>query len=264
MSSILAEVVALRRGPGKLTPNEYFYYRLWEPYLTRDDRRRFVGKQAQQPMHVACNDTGWYAAAADKLLFHTLMAGAGLPTPELLAVAGPGRLAPSGPVLPDADSAARFLRNPRHYPMFAKPIDGKYSIAVFSADDREQAQAIEAGDTIENMRRSLPKAALPELLTTVRQETERGRTIAGLFRGTDLGPYAKLEERQRYRLAEVTRALDMKRADGTAMLVGGDQDQVVGRIADLYMQRRDHLRASGSRSTQAGSSPGDTSQRGSA
>jgi len=147
MSSILAEVVVLRRGPGKLTPNEYFYYRLWEPHLTRDDQRRFVGKQAQQPMHIACNDTGWYAAAADKLLFHTLMAGAGLPTPELLAVAGPGRLTPSGPVLPDADSVARFLRNPRHYPLFAKPINGKYSIAVISADayDPETDSVLQQG-----------------------------------------------------------------------------------------------------------------------
>ena len=37
-------------------------------------------------MHMACNHTGWYAAAADKLLFQTVMAEAGLPTPELVAV----------------------------------------------------------------------------------------------------------------------------------------------------------------------------------
>ena len=30
MSSILREIVSLRRGAGKLTPNEYFYYRLWD------------------------------------------------------------------------------------------------------------------------------------------------------------------------------------------------------------------------------------------
>ena len=39
MTSILREVVALRRGPGKLTPNEYFYYRLWESLLTREASR---------------------------------------------------------------------------------------------------------------------------------------------------------------------------------------------------------------------------------
>ena len=96
--------------------------------------------------------------------------------------------------------------------------------------DQDQCQAIEAGDTIEIMRRSLPKDAMPELLTTVRQETKRGREIAGLFREG--------------RAAE---ALAMKRADGTARLIGGDQDQVIDRIADLYMERRDVLRAAGSR-----------------
>jgi hypothetical protein len=30
-TAILREVIALRRGPGKLTPNEYFIYRLWGP-----------------------------------------------------------------------------------------------------------------------------------------------------------------------------------------------------------------------------------------
>ena len=135
MTSILREVVALRRGPGKLTPNEFFYYRLWEPRLTREDTRAFVGKQAQQPMHMACNNTGWYATAADKLLFHTLMTGAALPTPELLAVTKSGRLVPGVRVLAEEAGIAAFLRDRRHYPLFAKPIDGKYSLSVISANN---------------------------------------------------------------------------------------------------------------------------------
>ena len=39
----------------------------------------------------------------------------------------------------------------------------------------------------------------------------------------------------------------MKRADGHALLLGGDRDQVVGQIADLYIERRDILAASGSK-----------------
>jgi len=39
----------------------------------------------------------------------------------------------------------------------------------------------------------------------------------------------------------------MKREDGTARLVGGDHDQVVAAIADLYLSRRDMLRASGAK-----------------
>ena len=132
-------------------------------------------------------------------------------------------------------------------------LQARTGMTIKALGDREQAQAIEAGDTIEIMRRALPKEALPELLSTVRQvgrtkeEGKRLREIAGLFRGTELGEYATLEERQQHRLAEVTRALDLKRADGTAVLVGGDQDQVVGRIADLYLRRRDILAAAGSK-----------------
>ena len=139
MTSILCEVVALRCGPGKLTPNEYFYYRLWEPRLTREAKQGFVGKQAQHLMHIACNNAGWYAAAADKLLFHTLMTGASLPKPELLAITNPGRLVSSVPVLAGEAEIAAFLRDRSHYPLFAKPIDGKYSLSVISADDYDAA-----------------------------------------------------------------------------------------------------------------------------
>ena len=96
--------------------------------------------------------------------------------------------------------------------------------------DREQCQAIEASSAVEIMARVLPPGALPELLATVRQKSERAREIADLFR--------------KGRAAE---ALDRKREDGTALMVGGDYDQVVSRIASFYLERRDALRAEGSK-----------------
>ena len=103
-------------------------------------------------------------------------------------------------------------------------------LTIKAIGDREQAQAIEAGDTIEIMRRVLPDAALPELLTTVRQKTIEGREIAALFRA-----------------GKAAEALDRKRKEfGTALMVGGDHDQVVARIADHYLARRDHHLAAGS------------------
>jgi energy-coupling factor transporter ATP-binding protein EcfA2 len=131
-------------------------------------------------------------------------------------------------------------------------LQAEHGFTIKALGDREQCQAIEAGDTIEILRSVLPKAALPELLTTVRQETGRGREIANLFRGKPLDDDASLEERQEQRLKEVKQALRMKRDDGTALLIGGDQDQVVDRIADLYMERRDILRAAGGRAAKLG------------
>ncbi len=111
--------------------------------------------------------------------------------------------------------------------------------------DGEQCQSIEASSAVEIMVRNMPPEALPKLLHTVRQKTERAREIAGLFRGTGLSG-APLEAQQKHRLDEVTRALDMKREDGHARLIEGDYDQVVDRIAAFYLERRDALRAAGS------------------
>jgi hypothetical protein len=151
-------------------------------------------------------------------------------------------------------------------------------LTIKALGDREQAQSVEAGDAIEIMRRVLPKEAQAELLSTVRQkgrdaaETRRLRKIAGLFRGVepDIDSVADLpakrrgrkitgrriahanaeleaEERQNHHLQEVQEALALKRQDGTARFIGGDQDQVIGRIADFYMERRDALAAAGSK-----------------
>ena len=92
--------------------------------------------------------------------------------------------------------------------------------------DREQVQSIEAGDTIALLKRVLPKTALPEVLTAVRQKNDRDRKIASLFRD-----------------GEAATAFAMKREDGTARLLEGDTDQVVRQIADLYIERDDALKA---------------------
>jgi hypothetical protein len=117
-------------------------------------------------------------------------------------------------------------------------VQARTGMTIKMLGDREQAQAIEAGDSIELLRRALPPEALPELLTAIRQTTKRGREIAGLFREGNAGD-----------------ALYMKRADGHARLLGGDRDQVVAQIADLYISRRDILMASGSKRSITVSAP---------
>src|SRR5262249_60655683 len=57
-------------------------------------------------------------------------------------------------------------------------------------------------------------------VTTRRQQTEREKQIAGLFRE-----------------GRAKEALDMKRADGTAAMVPGGYDGVVRRVATLYVER---------------------------
>jgi hypothetical protein len=133
-TGIAADVLALRTGPGKLTPQEYFYYRLWEAHQEGADKRRFVGKIAQHPMHVAAGTREWFAASADKILFQSIMDGAGLRTPELIAATQAGRYLPNAPVITDPATLADKLRDTALYPLFAKQVAGKYSLSVLSAD----------------------------------------------------------------------------------------------------------------------------------
>lgn len=107
-------------------------------------------------------------------------------------------------------------------------LQAQTGMAIKMLGDREQCQAIEAGDTIELLRRVLPKSALPEILTAVRQKDPRDRKIASLFRE-----------------GKAAEAFEMKREDGTAKLLEGDYDQVVAQIADFYIERNDCLRAAG-------------------
>lgn len=139
MSTILGEVIALRRASTKLAPSEYFYYRLWDDRLTFDEKRAFVGKWAQHRMHIACNDRHWYQTAADKILFHTIMAGAALPVPQVTAITQAGRRLCGAPSLDRPDAIAAFLRDPANFPLFAKPAAGKYSLNVISADAYDPA-----------------------------------------------------------------------------------------------------------------------------
>jgi hypothetical protein len=67
---------------------------------------------------------------------------------------------------------------------------------------------------------------MPEVLTAVRQKNDRDRKIAALLRA-----------------GKAETAFAMKREDGTARLLEGDTDQVVRQIADLYIERRDALKA---------------------
>ncbi|MGA3401593.1 MAG: sugar-transfer associated ATP-grasp domain-containing protein [Acetobacteraceae bacterium] len=120
------------RGPGRLTVHEFFYYHLDDPSLTADEARRFVGKHRQRVFHSACNDVRWFAAAHDKALFYAAARGGGLPVPETLAVYAQGERSFAAEMLHTPEQLAGFLQRADCYPLFAKPIEGIYSVGVLS------------------------------------------------------------------------------------------------------------------------------------
>ncbi len=86
--------------------------------------------------------------------------------------------------------------------------------------DPRQSQAIEGSSGLELLREALGDDKVPRLLKSVRQDTEREREIAALFRR------GKSDE-----------ALGMKLEDGTAMLVPGGRDETIQRVARLWRER---------------------------
>lgn len=111
-------------------------------------------------------------------------------------------------------------------------VQARTGMTIKALGDREQVQSVEAGDTVELLIRALPEAERPVIASTVRQTRQEDREIATLFRE-----------------GQAAAALDRKRArgDGSARLLGGDQDQVIAQIAEFYLYRRDALAAAGAR-----------------
>ena len=95
----------------------------------------------------------------------------------------------------------------------------RHGFIIIATGDDKQCRSVEAGAVIDLLRQALGESAIPQILTTVRQQTEREREIAGLFR--EGKPVA------------AARALDMKLEDGTALAVEGGFDDAVARVADL-------------------------------
>ena len=97
----------------------------------------------------------------------------------------------------------------------------QHRFQLVAVGDPKQCQSVEAGPVVELLRRALGPNAIPEILTTVRQQTERERAASLLFRD-----------------GQAAEALALKREDGTARLVAGDYHQAVAGIAELWQERR--------------------------
>jgi hypothetical protein len=129
----LLEALRLRASSESLSFREYFFYRLYAPSMTRDERRRFVGWRREVEIDRSLNKAGWRAVANDKLLFYSTLAGFGLPFPRLRAIYSQhGRYLEGVPRLNSESSLAALCRDPGSFPVFAKPLMGSYGRGAFS------------------------------------------------------------------------------------------------------------------------------------
>jgi hypothetical protein len=124
----IIDMVGLRLATGKIRPEEYFYYRLYDPALTAAERRRFLGDWTR-PLIYARNDPSAVATANDKLGCYAAFSAAGLPYPAVQAVYGGHAAWPDAQTLAGAGDISDFLSDGARYPLFIKPNTGSHGWA---------------------------------------------------------------------------------------------------------------------------------------
>ena len=127
----LRERIALRFGPGKIAQPEYYSYRLFDPALTMDRKREFVGRIGSWAINDRLNPaklTGARVFVADKVMYTALLRQLGLATTHTQAVAARVRYFGRIPALRDPAALGIFLKDLAQFPLFGKPCEGRGSV----------------------------------------------------------------------------------------------------------------------------------------
>jgi hypothetical protein len=144
LGGVLQEMVATMLGPGKLTAEEFFYFRLFEAGKDRTARRRYVGLKAQDAIFRRTCDERYWSLAHDKLLCQAFLQGLGHPVPEILALLCTERGFGATPRLNDQGMITRFLEcGP--FPMFLKPVAGMFSLGTIALERFDAARGSAIG-----------------------------------------------------------------------------------------------------------------------
>lgn len=149
------EIMRLRRGRGKLQPEEYFMYGLYD-----DERYSPESKTTFLGQNNLMLPSAWTEIARDKPTFTALLRGLDLPVPETQAIVHPTRSFPGAVPLRNGEDIGRFLRSEAAYPIFGKPFDSVCSMgtAKITGYDRTDDVVLVGGD------RRVPVNAFIELI----------------------------------------------------------------------------------------------------
>jgi hypothetical protein len=122
----LGEMLWLGTGEGRISIQDYFYYRLYDDGLYGpDEKRRFLSDDLSYAITSKCCDIYSWGIADDKHYAYTILSAHGAPVPETQAAYCPsGRNCAPVKTLGSVESLARFFAQEARYPIFAKPIGG--------------------------------------------------------------------------------------------------------------------------------------------
>ena len=127
----LWEMLRLVLGPGKLSPWDYHYYRLWDDEaLSWEQKREFIGNNSHGWIVNRVCDMADAQQLRDKVAAYRTLGQAGIPIPRTQAIYHPDREIEDVAALRSASEVAAFLRERMDYPFFFKPVTSLQSVGA--------------------------------------------------------------------------------------------------------------------------------------
>jgi len=164
LSAVVREIATLMWGPGKLQPNEYFMYKLYDDgRYTANEKKTFMGAQRHHELLDAL-DMPWPRIANDKPTLTALLRGYDLPIPETQAMRHANRSFPGAVGLKNRTAVVEFLREEAAYPLFGKPTASACSLGVanierYDADNDHLVMADSREVKVENFAEQIEQFA---------------------------------------------------------------------------------------------------------
>lgn len=146
----IREILKLGRNPSKLSPQDYFYFQLYDDAkYTSDEKSRFLGESIHWSIIRKCCDPDWWVLADDKHVAYTLLSAYGAPTPETQCIYHQGsRSFGNTPTCHSPEELHNFFVSEAGFPLFVKPNGGVGSFGVFFVEgyEPETREVLLAGD----------------------------------------------------------------------------------------------------------------------
>jgi hypothetical protein len=136
--SVLLEMMRLRFSIGKIGISEYFDCRLYENYLSLEEKQAFCGYRGQNILEEILVDDKSEILALDKVTMYLLLKSYGFPIPELRAVYGSGKRTGPFHCINSIESLGSYFKERDSLPVYLKPsfgVRGKGNTLVQSMID---------------------------------------------------------------------------------------------------------------------------------
>ena len=150
------QILGLRLGHRKFSPEEYYDYGLFRPGKRREARRTYLPMAENSAFNAGLTGPAYEAHAAvfiDKLEVERRLSAEGLPVARSRAYVTTGEVPDHAPnPLGSPEEVVRFLSDPSHHPLFGKPRASSFSLgaALFERPGEDEGTLVLGnGTTVE-------------------------------------------------------------------------------------------------------------------